>query len=148
MRDDRQGERSECIDARKADRSWIAVEVVEPQRLPLDQDDLEQPVANGNRSDPLPLLGGDARGEECFDPPPSRRRESAVAGADEVAGTVDDLLQDGLEVELTENAEPASWRAKSSWFCCASWVWSRPTTPKMASAKKSVPSSTMPARRR
>jgi hypothetical protein len=53
---------------RKADRAWIAVEVVEPQGLPLDQDDLEQPVANGNRSDPLPLLGGDARGEECLDP--------------------------------------------------------------------------------
>ena len=32
--------------------------------------------------------------------------ERAVAGADEVARAVDDLLQDGLEVELTENAEP------------------------------------------
>ena len=74
--------------------------------------------------------------------------ERSVASADEVAGTVDDLLQDGLEVELTENAEPGIVQGQSSWFCCASWVWSRPTTPKMASAKKSVPSSTMPARRR
>src|SRR5215207_106642 len=92
---------------RKADGAWIAVEVVEPQRLPLDQDNLEQPVANGNRADPLPLLGGDARSEERFDPTPvAEERERTVAGADEVTGAVDDLLQDGLEIELTENAEP------------------------------------------
>src|SRR5215211_7166878 len=91
----------------KADRAWIAVEVVESQGLPLDEDDLEQPVTNGNRSDPLPLFGCDARGEECLDPTSlAQQGERAVAGADEVAGTVNDLLQDGLQVELTENAEP------------------------------------------
>ena len=77
------------------------------KRLPLDQDDLEQPVANGDRSDPLPLLGGDARGEERLDATSlAEEGERAVAGADEVAGAVDDLLQDGLEIELAENAEP------------------------------------------
>src|SRR5215207_11310513 len=91
----------------KADRSWIAVKIVKSQGLPLNQDDLEQPVANGNRSNALPLLGGDARGEECFDPSTlAEEGERSVARAHEVAVTVDDLLQDGLEVELTENAEP------------------------------------------
>src|SRR5919107_912426 len=92
---------------RKADRAWIAVEVVESQRLSLDQDDLEQPVANGNRSDPLPLLGSDARGEERLDATPvMEERERTVAGTDEVARAVDDLLQDGFEIELTQDAEP------------------------------------------
>ena len=62
---------------RKADRARIAVEVVEPQRLPLDQDDLEQPVANGgigpirSRSSAIPEV------RNASMPPPSRRRESA-----------------------------------------------------------------------
>src|SRR5687768_17216404 len=91
----------------EADRAWITVEVVEPQGLSLDQDDLEQPVANGDRSDPLPLCGGDPRGEERLDTPSlAQEGERAVAGADEVTRAVDDLLQDGLEVELAENAEP------------------------------------------
>src|SRR5829696_3447123 len=92
----------------KADRSWIAVEIVKSQRLPLDQDDLEQPVANGNRSNALPLFGGDTRGEECFDPSTlAEEGERTVTSADEVTRPVDYLLQDGLEVELTENAEPS-----------------------------------------
>src|SRR5215211_3066896 len=91
---------------RKADRAWIAVQVVEPQRLPLDQDNLEQPVANGNRSDPLPLLGRDARGQERLDATPvADEGERTVAGADEVTRAVDDLLQDRLEIQLAENAE-------------------------------------------
>src|SRR5215203_648244 len=92
---------------RKADRAGIAVEVVEPQGLPLDQDDLQQRVANGNRSNPLPLFGSDARGEECLDATAlAEKGERAVAGADKVASAIDDLLQNGLQVELTENAEP------------------------------------------
>src|SRR5688500_19742040 len=92
---------------READRARITVEVVEPQGLPLDQDDLEQSVANGNRSDPLPLFGGDARGEERLDAASlAEEGERAIAGAHEVPGTVDDLLQDGLQIKLTKNAEP------------------------------------------
>src|SRR5829696_754403 len=92
---------------RKADRPWIAVEVVNSQGLALNQNHLEQPVASGNRSDPLPLLGHDARGEERFDAASlAEEGERTVASTDEVSRAVDDLLQHGLQIELAENAEP------------------------------------------
>ena len=63
-------------------------------------------MADGNRSDALPFLGGDARREERLDAAAlAQEGERAVAGADEVARAVDDLLQDGLEIELAEDAE-------------------------------------------
>ncbi len=134
---------------RKADRAGIAVEVVEPQRLSLDQDDFEQPVANGDRSDPLPLLGRDARGEECLDTTSfAGEGKRAIAGAHKVAGTVDDLLQDGLEIKLTENAEPGIVQSQKLLVLLGELRLEPADDTKMASAKKSVPSSTMPARRR
>jgi hypothetical protein len=70
-------------------------------------------VANGNRSNPFALFGGDARREKGLDPTPlAEEGERAVAGADEVAGAIDDLLQDGLEIQLAENAEPGIVQGK------------------------------------
>ena len=62
-------------------------------------------MANGESVRSASLLGGDAGGMPDA-AALAEERERAVAGADEVAGTVDDLLQDGLQIELAENAEP------------------------------------------
>src|SRR5215204_3888329 len=91
----------------KADRAWVPIEVVEPQGLPLDQDDLEQPMANGDRPDPFALRGGDTRGEKCLDATTlAEEGERTVTRAHEITRAVNHLLQDDFEVELTEDAEP------------------------------------------
>ena len=61
-------------------------------------------MANGNRSNSFALFGGNAGCEKGLDAASlAEEGERTVAGADEVAGTVDDLLQDRFEIELAKD---------------------------------------------
>ena len=75
-------------------------------RLPQVPEVREQPRSVGPRGEFRVLVGGQAGGNEVVRPPGVvDGRYRAVAGAGKRAGAVDDLPQDGLEVEAGADAQ-------------------------------------------
>ena len=87
---------------READRARILGDVGEAQRLPVADQDAEDPAAARQITDRRARLLVDADGDELLEPRARRidHAERSVAGPGEPCGRPDQLLEQGLERQL------------------------------------------------
>ena len=90
----------------QAERAGVAAHVAEPQRSRQRPQVLEEPRPFRPVRQPPVFFGGRARGDEVADPPVVvEGGDAAVPGPGQGAAALDDLAQDGVEVEAGADAE-------------------------------------------
>ena len=90
----------------KAERPDVTGQVPQPDGARQVPEVLEEPRPVGPGRELLVLVGREAGGDEVLDLPRFvDGRDHAVAGAGQRAGTVDDLLQNGMDIEARADAQ-------------------------------------------
>lgn len=90
----------------EADGAWVPVDLAHAQALPLVQADPQESPPARRLADPLALLLAQAGGQEAVDVAHLvDDGDRTEAGVEELAGLIDDLLEDGVEVELAVDVQ-------------------------------------------